>query len=59
MLSIAVSGTLPNKVLSNAEVPQACDAQLIGLALECIDAELLDKLLPVSTAEICSAHHSR
>ncbi|MFZ9832317.1 MAG: glutamine--fructose-6-phosphate transaminase (isomerizing), partial [Vulcanococcus sp.] len=47
VVSIAVPGTVFDKVLSNAQEAKARDAQLIGVSPECADAELFDTLLPV------------
>ena len=47
VVSIAVPGTVFDKVLSNAQEAKARDAQLIGVAPDCPDAELFDTLLPV------------
>ena len=51
VVSIAVPGTVFDKVLSNAQEAKARDAQLIGVAPECPDAELFDTLLPVPTVD--------
>jgi len=51
VVSIAVPGTVFDKVLSNAQEAKARDAQLIGVAPECADAELFDTLLPVPTVD--------
>ncbi len=51
VVSIAVPCTVFDKVLSNAQEPKARDAQLIGLAPECAEAELFDTLLPVPTLD--------
>ena len=47
VVSIAVPGTVFDKVLSNAQEAKARDAQLVGVAPHCPDAELFDTLLPV------------
>ena len=47
VVSIAVPGTVFDKVLSNAQEAKARDAQLIGVAPESPDCELFDVLLPV------------
>jgi len=47
VVSIAVPGTVFDKVLSNAQEAKARDAQLIGVAPEGPDTELFDVLLPV------------
>ena len=47
VVSIAVPGTVFDKVLSNAQEAKARDAQLIGVAPEGPDSELFDVLLPV------------
>lgn len=49
--SIAVPGKVFYKVLSNAQAAKARDAQLIGVAPDCADAELFDTLLPVPTVD--------
>ena len=46
VVSIAVPATEFNRVLCNAQEAKARDAQLIGLAPECTDAELVDTFLP-------------
>jgi glutamine---fructose-6-phosphate transaminase (isomerizing) len=51
VVSIAVPGTVFDKVLSNAQEAKARDAQLIGVAPDCADAELFDTLLPVPTVD--------
>ncbi|MFZ9288369.1 MAG: glutamine--fructose-6-phosphate transaminase (isomerizing) [Vulcanococcus sp.] len=51
VVSIAVPGTVFDKVLSNAQEAKARDAQLIGVAPECPDAELFDTLLPVPAVD--------
>ncbi|MFM2173303.1 MAG: hypothetical protein RLZZ54_1230 [Cyanobacteriota bacterium] len=51
VVSIAVPGTVFDKVLSNAQEAKARDAQLIGVAPECADAELFDTLLPVPVVD--------
>jgi glucosamine--fructose-6-phosphate aminotransferase (isomerizing) len=47
VVSIAVPGTVFDKVLSNAQEAKARDAQLIGVAPPCPDSEIFDVLLPV------------
>ena len=47
VVSIAVPGTVFDKVLSNAQEAKARDAQLIGVAPASPDTELFDVLLPV------------
>ncbi|KZR90665.1 glutamine--fructose-6-phosphate transaminase (isomerizing) [Synechococcus sp. MIT S9508] len=47
VISIAVPGSVFEKVLSNAQEAKARDAQLIGVAPICADTELFDELLPV------------
>jgi len=47
VVSIAVPGTVFDKVLSNAQEAKARDAQLLGVAPEGPDTELFDVLLPV------------
>ncbi len=47
VVSIAVPGSVFDKVLSNAQEAKARDAQLVGVAPNCPDAELFDTLLPV------------
>jgi len=47
VVSIAVPGTVFDKVLSNAQEAKARDAQLIGVAPACADTELFDVLLPL------------
>jgi glutamine---fructose-6-phosphate transaminase (isomerizing) len=47
VVSIAVPGTVFEKVLSNAQEAKARDAQLIGVAPACADSEIFDVLLPV------------
>jgi glucosamine--fructose-6-phosphate aminotransferase (isomerizing) len=47
VVSIAVPGTVFDKVLSNAQEAKARDAQLIGVAPSCPDTELFDTLLPL------------
>ena len=47
VVSIAVPGTVFDKVLSNAQEAKARDAQLIGVAPDCPDSELFDLLLPL------------
>jgi glucosamine--fructose-6-phosphate aminotransferase (isomerizing) len=51
VVSIAMPGTVFDKVLSNAQEAKARDAQLIGVAPECPDAELFDVLLPVPAVD--------
>ena len=51
VVSIAVPGTVFDKVLSNAQEAKARDAQLIGVAPEGPDAELFDTLLPVPVVD--------
>jgi glutamine---fructose-6-phosphate transaminase (isomerizing) len=51
VVSIAVPGTVFDKVLSNAQEAKARDAQLIGVAPECADAELFDTLLSVPVVD--------
>ena len=51
VVSIAVPGLVFDKVLSNAQEAKARDAQLIGVAPECPDAELFDTLLPVPVVD--------
>jgi glucosamine--fructose-6-phosphate aminotransferase (isomerizing) len=51
VVSIAVPGTVFDKVISNAQEAKARDAQLIGVAPECPDAELFDTLLPVPVVD--------
>ncbi len=51
VVSIAVPGTVFDKVLSNAQEAKARDAQLIGVSPECADAELFDTLLPVPAVD--------
>jgi glucosamine--fructose-6-phosphate aminotransferase (isomerizing) len=47
VVSIAVPGTVFDKVLSNAQEAKARDAQLIGIAPVGLDTEIFDLLLPV------------
>jgi len=47
VVSIAVPGTVFDKVLSNAQEAKARDAQLIGVAPACPDTEIFDVLLPL------------
>ena len=47
VVSIAVPGTVFEKVLSNAQEAKARDAQLIGVAPPGPDTDLFDELLPV------------
>ena len=51
VVSIAVPGAVFDKVLSNAQEAKARDAQLIGVAPECADAEVFDTLLPVPVVD--------
>ncbi|MFN9243203.1 MAG: glutamine--fructose-6-phosphate transaminase (isomerizing) [Cyanobacteriota bacterium] len=51
VVSIAVPGTVCDKVLSNAQEAKARDAQLIGVAPVCGDTELFDLLLPLPSVE--------
>jgi len=51
VVSIAGPGTVFDKVLSNAQEAKARDAQLIGVAPDCPDAELFDTLLPVPVVD--------
>jgi glucosamine--fructose-6-phosphate aminotransferase (isomerizing) len=51
VVSIAVPGTVFDKVLSNAQEAKARDAQLIGVAPDCADTELFDLLLPLPSVE--------
>ena len=51
VVSIAVPGTVFDKVLSNAQEAKARDAQLIGVAPSCGDTELFDLLLPLPPLE--------
>ena len=51
VVSIAVPGTVFDKVLSNAQEAKARDAQLLGVAPEGPDAELFDTLLPVPVVD--------
>ena len=51
VVSIAVPGTVFDKVLSNAQEAKARDAQLIGVSPDCPDAELFDTLLPVPVVD--------
>ena len=51
VVSIAVPGSVFDKVLSNAQEAKARDAQLIGVAPDCADAELFDTLLPVPVVD--------
>jgi glucosamine--fructose-6-phosphate aminotransferase (isomerizing) len=51
VVSIAVPGTVFDKVLSNAQEAKARDAQLIGVSPDCPDAELFDVLLPVPVVD--------
>ena len=47
VVSIAVPGTVFDKVLSNAQEAKARDAQLIGVAPDCADTAVFDLLLPL------------
>jgi glucosamine--fructose-6-phosphate aminotransferase (isomerizing) len=47
VVSIAVPGTVFDKVLSNAQEAKARDAQLLGVAPASADTELFDLLLPL------------
>jgi glucosamine--fructose-6-phosphate aminotransferase (isomerizing) len=51
VVSIAMPGTVIEKVLSNAQEAKARDAQLIGVAPEGPDTELFDVLLPVPAVD--------
>jgi glucosamine--fructose-6-phosphate aminotransferase (isomerizing) len=51
VVSIAMPGSVFEKVLSNAQEAKARDAQLIGVAPDCPDAELFDTLLPVPVVD--------
>ncbi|WP_010314086.1 glutamine--fructose-6-phosphate transaminase (isomerizing) [Synechococcus sp. CB0205] len=51
VVSIAVPGTVFDKVLSNAQEAKARDAQLLGVAPEGPDADLFDTLLPVPVVD--------
>ena len=51
VVSIAMPGAVFDKVLSNAQEAKARDAQLIGVAPACPDAELFDVLLPVPAVD--------
>jgi glucosamine--fructose-6-phosphate aminotransferase (isomerizing) len=51
VVSIAMPGAVFDKVLSNAQEAKARDAQLIGVAPDCPDAELFDVLLPVPAVD--------
>jgi glucosamine--fructose-6-phosphate aminotransferase (isomerizing) len=51
VVSIAVPGTVFDKVLSNAQEAKARDAQLLGVAPACPDTELFDLLLPLPPIE--------
>jgi glucosamine--fructose-6-phosphate aminotransferase (isomerizing) len=51
VVSIAVPGTVFNKVLSKVQEAKARDAQLIVVVADCADAELFDTLLPVPTVD--------
>jgi glucosamine--fructose-6-phosphate aminotransferase (isomerizing) len=55
VVSIAVPGTVFDKVLSNAQEAKARDARLLGVAPPCADTELFDLLLPLpDTDELLS-----
>ncbi|MFM7266117.1 MAG: glutamine--fructose-6-phosphate transaminase (isomerizing), partial [Cyanobium sp.] len=47
VVSIAVPGSVFDKVLSNAQEAKARDARLLGVAPACPDTELFDLLLPL------------
>ena len=47
VVSIAVPGSVFDKVLSNAQEAKARDARLVGVAPACPDTELFDLLLPL------------
>ena len=51
VVSIAVPGTVFEKVLSNAQEAKARDARLIGVAPACPDTELFDTLLPLPVVD--------
>ena len=51
VVSIAVPGSVFEKVLSNAQEAKARDAQLIGVAPELADTEIFDVLLPVPVVD--------
>ncbi|NDC34243.1 MAG: glutamine--fructose-6-phosphate transaminase (isomerizing) [Synechococcaceae bacterium WB9_2_112] len=51
VVSIAMPGTVFEKVLSNAQEAKARDAQLIGVAPEGPDTEVFDVLLPVPAVD--------
>ncbi|MEB3327158.1 MAG: glutamine--fructose-6-phosphate transaminase (isomerizing) [Synechococcus sp.] len=51
VVSIAMPGMVFEKVLSNAQEAKARDAELIGVAPNCPDAELFDLLLPVPVVD--------
>jgi len=51
VVSIAMPGMVFEKVLSNAQEAKARDAELIGVAPDCPDAELFDLLLPVPVVD--------
>ncbi len=51
VVSIAVPGSVFEKVLSNAQEAKARDAQLIGVAPACADTELFDVLLPLPVVD--------
>lgn len=51
VVSIAMPGTVFEKVLSNAQEAKARDAQLIGVGPDCADTELFDVLLPMPVVD--------
>jgi len=51
VVSIAVPGTVFDKVLSNAQEAKARDAQLIGVAPDSPDCEIFDLLLPLPVVD--------
>ncbi len=51
VVSIAMPGSVFEKVLSNAQEAKARDAQLIGVAPACADTELFDVLLPLPVVD--------
>ena len=51
VVSVAVPGSVFDKVLSNAQEAKARDARLIGVAPECADTEVFDELLPVPVVD--------
>ncbi len=51
VVSIAVPGSVFEKVLSNAQEAKARDAQLIGVAPACPDTDLFDVLLPLPVVD--------